>query len=185
MVQALREIIELDNYDEASLKEALSLFECVKSDTEDAKDVMRFLVNDAIDMERRGITRTYLVLNEESWAKGQIQIDGYFAIALKVLYFSKDVDKEVLQEVFGDSSRKNCPAYLIGQLARSCKAERGAGSKFLKIALEYISSASDLVGGRLIYLDCTQEKQGYYEREGFRFLQNKHNSGLVQMYRVI
>lgn len=161
------------------------MFECVRSQEEDSQDVMHFLTDEAISMERDGTTRTYLILNDELWAKGQIQIDGYFAIALKVLYFSKDIGKEVLEDVFGDSSRKNCPAYLIGQLARSKETRRGAGSEFLKKALAYISEASDIVGGRLIYLDCTQEKRKYYEREGFSFLQQKHNSDLIQMYRVI
>ena len=36
MVQALREIIDLENYDEASLLEALSMFECIKSKEEDS-----------------------------------------------------------------------------------------------------------------------------------------------------
>lgn len=185
MVQALREIIELEDYDEASLKEALSLFECVKSEEEDSHDVMRFLTEEAISMEQDGTTRTYLILNDDAWKKGKIQIDGYFAIALKVLYFSKDMSKSVLEEVFGDGSRKNCPAYLIGQLARSKDTVSGVGSRYLENALEYISEASDIVGGRLIYLDCTQGKQSYYEKRGFHFLQRKHNSELIQMYRVI
>ena len=59
MVQALREIIELDNYDEASLKGALSMFKCTNCQSEAAQDVMHFLTEEAIDMEKAGITRTY------------------------------------------------------------------------------------------------------------------------------
>ena len=185
MVQALREIIELDNFDEASLLEAFSSFQCVNPTDEIAKDVMKFLVNDSIAMEKDGITRTYLILNDEQWTKNQVQIDGYFSIALKVLYFGKNISKEWLKNIFGDEDRKNCPAYLIGQLARSSHAQSGEGSKYLSTALEYISHASDIVGGRLVYLDCSPSKRAYYEKRGFNYLKNKHNSDLIQMYRVI
>ena len=185
MVQALRQIIELEDYDEASFKEALSTFVCVKPEEEDSKDVMRFLVEDAIPMERAGLTRTYLIIDDEKWANGALQIDGYFSVALKVLYFGENIEKEFITEICGDDEKKNCPAYLIGQLARSEKVSKGSGSAYLKTALEYISSASDLVGGRLIYLDCTQNKEKYYEEHGFHFLQKKHRSDLIQMYRVL
>ena len=51
MVQALREIIELSEFDEASLKEALSSFRCVDPEEASAQDVMRFLSEDAVYME--------------------------------------------------------------------------------------------------------------------------------------
>lgn len=72
-----------------------------------------FLVNNAIEAERKGTTRTYLFLNDKKWKEGKIVIDGYFSLALKILYFSKDIDKKILEIAFGDSKRKNCPAYLI------------------------------------------------------------------------
>lgn len=40
MVQPLKEIINLEDFDEASLKEALSTFKCVYS--EDSQDVVDF-----------------------------------------------------------------------------------------------------------------------------------------------
>ena len=184
MVQALREIIELDNYDEVSLKETLSMFRCVNCESETSQDVTRFLTEEAFEMEKAGITRTYLILNDAEWEKGKIQLDGYFSIALKVLYF-KNIEKDILEGIFGDSTRKNCPAYLIGQLARSEKSNRGSGVQILTTALEYISEASDIVGGRLIYLDCVRDKEKYYKDNGFKFLQEKHNSQLIQMYRVL
>lgn len=72
-----------------------------------------FLINDAITREKDGLTRTYLILNDESWLRGVLQIEGYFSIALNNLYFSKDVDGDVLKSFFGNSGKQNCPAYLI------------------------------------------------------------------------
>ena len=82
MVQALREIIELNEFDEASFREASSLFRCADPEEASSQDVMRFLTEDAVDMERRGTTRTYLILNDERWAEGEVLIEGYFSIAL-------------------------------------------------------------------------------------------------------
>ncbi len=183
MVQALRELILLDDYDEASLTEALSRFKCAYED-KDAEDVIAFLSNEAIKNEKLGISRTYLWINDEAWRKGEPQIDGYFTIALKVLYF-QNVEKELIEEVFGDPKIKNCPAYLIGQLARGAGAPKGKGRDLLKTALSYIVEASEVVGGRFVYLDCSESRQAYYESNGFKFLKKKKDSDLIQMYCVL
>lgn len=183
MVQALRELIELEEYDEASLKEALSLFECAYTD-KDSKDVRDFLEKDAISKEKAGETRTYLILDDIEWDRGNVKINGYFAIALKNIYFNK-VEESVLIEIFGEK-RKNYPAYLIGQLARAKGASKGSGSEYLMTALRYISSASDIVGGRLVYLDCNKNRKTYYEKQGFFYLQDKHNDDtMIQMYKIL
>lgn len=183
MVQALRELVEDEFFDKASLVEALSMFECAYSGDE-CEDIITFLRKDAISLEQRGITRTYLILNDKAWEDGHIQIDGYFSIAVKVLYFN-GVDSETLERAFGDATRKNCPAFLIGQLARGVHSPKGAGLCYLNTALSYIAAASNIVGGRFVYLDCVPERRNYYERHGFTFLQNKHKSNLIQMYRII
>lgn len=184
MVQALRELIELEECDEASLQEALSLFECAYTD-EDSKDVRKFLEEHAIQNEKEGETRTYLILDDEAWGNGNVKIDGYFAIALKNLYFNKGIDKNILIQIFGEE-KKGCPAYLIGQLARGAGAIKGSGADYLKIALSYIASASDIVGGRVVYLDCNKNRREYYERQGFSYLQEKNkDETMIQMYKVL
>lgn len=183
MVQALREIIELNDYDEASLKEALSSFKCYKENEESTKDVVSFLKNDAINNEKSGISRTYLHLNDEAWAKGKIVIEGYFSIAIKNLYFNEDVSS--IEKLYGEIP-KSIPAYLIGQLARAECTVSGFGKMMLNEALEYICSASNLAGGRVVYLDCLLERKTYYESNGYEFLQDKRNDDkLIQMYRII
>lgn len=109
MVQPLREIINDEQYDEASLIEALFTFEIADIKKVDS-DVVRFLREDAIQYEKSGTTRTYLIINDELWSKHKIQIDGYFSIALKVLFFNH-VESDFLQEVFGDSNKKTAPHF--------------------------------------------------------------------------
>lgn len=184
MVQALREIINSEGYDEVSLKETLSTFNGPPND-KNSEDVVNFLKNDAIDYEKEDITRTYILVNDEQWEKGILQIDGYFSIALKIICFSKSIDEAFLLETFGDKKASNRVAFLIGQLARSNCSEKGTGKKLLEEALSYISSVSDLIGGRFVYLDCDKALRSYYEQNGFAFLQNKHKSELIQMYKII
>lgn len=183
MVQALRELLEDEYCDEASLTEALSLFECAHMG-EESQDVISFLQQYAIPFEKDGTSRTYLVVNDDAAQDGRLQIDGYFSLAIKVLYFH-GVDSDILAQAFGDASKKNCPAFLIGQLARGIHSEKGSGAEYLDIALSYIAGASNVVGGRFVYLDCVPERQSYYEKCGFNFLQHKHKSELIQMYRII
>lgn len=64
-----------------------------------------------------------------------------------VLYLY-DVDSDVLEEAFGDASRNNCPVFLIGQLARGAHGPKGAGSEYLNLALSYIATASNIIGGK-------------------------------------
>lgn len=183
MVQALRDLVEDEYFDEASLVGALSTFKCAYSGVE-SEDILTFLREYAIPFEKDGSTRTYLILNDKAWEKGSIQIDGYFSIALKVLYFH-DIDPKILQESFGSNTKKNCPAFLIGQLARGEQSPKGSGADYLNLALGYIATVSNIIGGRFVYLDCVPERRSYYEKQGFAFLQNKHKNNLIQMYRVI
>lgn len=183
MVQALRELLEDPNCNEASVKEALFSFQCANVENDD-DDVVRFLREYAIGFEKDGTTRTYLIIDDDQASKGTLQINGYFAIAIKNLYF-RNTDPKVLEEIFGDASKQSCPAFLIGQLARGTCSSKGEGAQYLITALSYIAEASNIVGGRFVYLDCSPERQSYYEEHGFTFLQQKHRSPLIQMYRVI
>lgn len=185
MVQALREIINSKYYDEVSLRETLSTFSGPSND-KNFEDVIRFLKNDAINFEKEDQTRTYLLINDEQWEDGNIQIDGYFSIALKNMYFNKSIDKSFLYETFGVTNTNNRVAFLIGQLARNECSEKGTGKMLLEEALSYIANVSDIIGGRIVYLDCDRSLQSYYEKNGFSFLQTKKsNNELIQMYRII
>ena len=187
MVQALRELLREINRiggDDAPLKRALSSFECAYEGAE-ADDVKHFLSESAIEYEKCDITRTYLILNDEAWKNGTAQIDGFFSLSVKVLCFN-DADVDILRSAFNDESRKNRPVYLIGQLARGKYAPKGSGGEYLDMAISYIKRASDLIGGNFIYLDCVPERQEYYERHGFAFLQKKHKrDDLIQMYTLL
>ncbi|MDY5932747.1 MAG: hypothetical protein SPJ61_02095, partial [Eubacteriales bacterium] len=81
MVQSLREILSIENSDKTSLQEVFSSFKSFKGD----EDIESFLQKKAIPNEEQNISRTYLIINDEKWEKNEIQIDGYFSLALKVI----------------------------------------------------------------------------------------------------
>lgn len=183
MVQTLRELIELDNFDKASLKEAFSLFKCAHQGQE-AQDIEKFLVNEALPKEENKEARTYLFIDDTEWNNGKIKIDGYFTICLKNIYFN-NIDKDILYEIFNNKDTKNIPAFLIGQFGRALHTKAGVGVEYLNYALSIIATASNIVGGKFIYLDCSPERQKYYEENGFTFLREKPKSNLIQMFTIL
>ncbi len=175
--------MESADYNEETLLSVLSTFECAFQNKE-SEDVTHFLQYDAIPYERIGTSRTYLMINDDAWANGRIQIDGYYSIALKTIYF-KGVSSDELEAAFGDPTKKSSPAYLIGQLARGSTSLKGAGSLYLQDALSQIATVNNIIGGRFVYLDCVPDRRSYYERHGFTFLQQKNKSDLIQMYLIL
>lgn len=180
MVQSLREILSIENSDKTSLQEVFSSFKSYKGD----KDIESFLQKKAIANEEQNISRTYLMINDEQWANGKVQIDGYFSLALKVVKL-EDISN-TKKKAISKSADHDVSAYLIGQLARSKGTDKGIGKLVLEEALSRIKSSQDLVGGRIVYLDCKETLKPYYEKQGFKELQkNPGDETLWQMYRII
>ncbi len=181
MVLALKEIIESLN-DKASVEEVLSRFNAVESSSK--AEVEDFLHHDAYRMELDGQSVTYLITNDEAMSRGDTVIDGYFTIAVKTFQFSGDISKRTRRKLSGKKD-SYVPAYLIGQLAKGVSAGKGDGKAYLQTAIGYIKAAINIVGGRLVYLDCNDELVEYYEKNEFKFLQKNEESGLNQMYLVL
>ncbi len=180
MVLKLKEVIQAFNYDKASVEEVLSTFKAVDSPSKD--DVESFLKHKAFDMENKGQSVTYLVLNDERLKKNEFIIDGYFTLAIKAFEFCDNLSKRGRRRISGKSD-DFVPAFLIGQLAKSISAGHGFGKVLLSHAIAYINKAIRIVGGRLIYLDCKDELVSYYTKNGFSFLQKQGE--LNQMYLVV
>lgn len=180
MVLKLKEVIDAFNYDKTSVEEVLSAFEAVESPSKD--DVESFLKDKAFDMESKGQSVTYLMLNDEKLKENKYVIDGYFTLAVKAFEFCENLSKRGRRRISGKSD-DFVPAFLIGQLAKSASASHGFGKELLSQAIAHIRQAIQLVGGRLIYLDCKDELVPYYEMNGFKFLQKQKD--LNQMYLVV
>ena len=189
MVLPLKEIIYEDNGTLSNerieiLDKVFSSFKC----SQDNNDVEVFLKEKAINFEKSKESATFLVFNDAEHKKGNLVLDVFFSLALKVFSFTKDANEREKESI--GINGNNTPAYLIGQLARSKNTFSGLGKETLIKAIEYIKGAQYYVGGRLVYLDCWDDLVGYYQKQGFKFIQKRkkpdeNGDRLNQMYIVI
>ena len=150
------------------LLESFSNFECKLKN----ENVERFIKHQCIRFEDEGLARTYVL-----FCKTKQDILGYFSIAIKSIDLhglsgGKKIDFALTTKL------DHSPAYLIGQLGKhkNC-GKRLAKGQLLNKALSFIQGARDIVGGRVVYLDCENEQNlvDYYCESGFTLLRTKEN----------
>ena len=144
----------------------------------------------AIEFEKRDKCRSYLYFDEHFLREtGKLKIMGYFSIAMKTMKVPIiDAMSNTLRKKLGNISdrEQNLVAFLIGQLGRDTRytQEDLAGKKMLEDCYGLINSARDIVGGRLILLECKPIEGlcNYYESEGFIDI-TENADGLKQYIR--
>ena len=115
-----------------------------------------------------------------------MEIIAYYTIALKTIVLGEDISNTLLKRIDGFSSDNNIqPTYLIGQLGRSdqFRYKDLSGTDILDFALSSINNAKDIVGGRIVLLECENVPYliSLYESMRFKFLQpNPDNPDLLQ-----
>ncbi|MDR1690727.1 MAG: hypothetical protein LBR42_02630 [Candidatus Methanoplasma sp.] len=160
---------------EQKLYETFLNFSCSRN-----KSVEKYLRETAVRHERARISRTYLILDTEP----EEQLIGYITIAMKCLNVGGEQNNEELikkMNVSGDIAQ----SYLIGQLGKVDGCDKKIGEFAMDFALDVIEDASELIGCRVVRLDCKDALVKYYEGKGFSFL-NKNSSGnLNRMVMVL
>jgi predicted GNAT family N-acyltransferase len=170
------------------LDKAISFFYCERN-----KDIENFIKNGsrgydstAIMLEEKGITRTYFLIDEDTFQKTN-EILAYFSITLKQLEFTADVSNREIKKIDGISrNRSSIIVYLIAQLAKNDKYRREIrGEEIINRAINIIEKSQKLVGGRIIMVECENEDSliNFYEEHGFKNLQVNKNNGLRQLTR--
>lgn len=150
-----------------------------KSDTE------IFLKMKAIEMEIRDICRTFVAFSNDG------VILGYVTIAIKCFrvpdnnMLSKKTIKRMNIESRVEDGFKVAQAYLIGQLSRSKDAPKGLGKELLDVAFDKLGCAKDLVGCRVVRLDCHDELISYYANHDFNLIKKNEGNTLNQMVAFI
>lgn len=183
-------------FDEHELQDLFSTFSCRD------ESIANFLKRQAIEFEKASKSRTYLFIDDQS-EKG---IAGFFSVAISNLYIpevttdglpvSSINNRKKLDGYRGKRKgavQTNFPVYLIGQLARNSKYPPAclSGKTLLDSAAGVIQDAVQLVGGRLMLVECTEDLVPFYERYGFK-RQNFHvdadsfrEESLIQMIKQI
>lgn len=168
----LRDILRDEQLGESAAKSILSSFSCPLN-----PDVEHFLKHVAIEFTKQSISSTYLIMASY---KGEYVLVGYFTLANKIFC----VDKECLpnrkwrsrMSKFGQFDktiqRYTISAPLIGQLGKNYSNSYDkliTGDELLKLALDKVREMQNIVGGKVVYLECEDKASliDFYSRNGF------------------
>ena len=169
----------LSEGDDAYLRLLLSSFRCTSN-----PDAESFLKNTAIIHEKNGISRTYILIEDDNLGIDPV-IKGFFTLAIKCLVVNKQ--HSIPDDIFAQMNvnRGIAQAYLLGQLAKTDGMEKGIGKKMIKRALDIFATGNEMFGCRVVRLDCKDQLIDYYESCGFTYADKSHNGALNQMITII
>lgn len=174
---------------EEKVSEVISVFKCEKD-----PDIENFLKNKAILYEKKAKSRTYLIFDEEAMLLGEIKLLAYFAIAIQTLKIPEGISPSQIRKLDGLYSRKGdgliteIPAFLIGQLGKNdLYAGDISGDEIIEYALSVIFRAQELIGGRIVFVECQDNPKivNFYIRNGFKVFRQDPDDGLIQMVRLL
>jgi hypothetical protein len=139
-----------------------------------SKDVEYFLHEKAIEFSKQGLAGTHLIFCSY---KSKLVLIAYFSIANKFFQVRKgDLSETSRKKVakFGNYDpimrKYTVNSYLLGQLGKNNKyKDLISGDELLKLACDKISEVQQIVGGRLVYIECGDipKLKRFYLENGF------------------
>lgn len=188
ILQLIKEIGERD------VKNHLSSFNSLNAEVED------FVHNKAIDLAKRKVAITYLVVQA-----GKKDIIGIFTIANKALEISVDNEfsntflKKIkafssdTDETIQEKNSITVAAYLLAQFSKNSNFQHAiTGERLLEEALKKLKEIQLYAGGSLLWLECEDNNKPaleFYNRENFGFqffgtrYSNKTKTKYIQMIK--
>ena len=161
----------ISELEEDRVKSMLLKYSCPYND-----DIEYFLHTKAIEFSKQGLTRTHLVYTSYKAEKVMI---GYFSLCNKYI----SVDKKALSKTlakriskFGlyDQRLKKqlISAPLIAQIGKNYTNGYNnliTGDELLKMACDYVREVQDVIGGKIVYLECEDidKLKDFYSHNGF------------------
>lgn len=161
----------IDEIGENKVKNILSDFLCPKN-----IDVENFLKNKAVEFEKHGWSATQLVYTSY---KEKLVLIGYYALAQKSLIIenqavSNSLKKKLKQFATYNSDIKAymIPSPLIAQLGKNFNNNYNSlitGDELLGMAIDDVKITQQILGGRVVYLECEDVPHlvEFYENNGF------------------
>ena len=162
----------IDEKGEDFCREILSFFSCPPN-----PDVEKFLTKrSAIDFAKQSIAQTFLVYASY---RGKNVLCGYFTIANKYIVVgshsvSKTTARRLRKFAMPNISDDNLVimAPLIAQLGKNCMNDYRkliTGDELLKMAIDKVSAAQRIIGGKVVYVECEDIDilKKFYEDNGF------------------
>lgn len=152
------------------------------------KDVESFLIQKSISFEKKGISRTYLIIDD-------LDILGYFSLSTKEVSLEGIQSKTEIKKIDGfNKNAKTAKAFLIGQIGKNFSIKNNSLNleTILQEAYSYINVAQNVIGGRMVLIECEDKPKllDLYERNGFKLINIVSNpeetqNDLRQLYRII
>lgn len=164
-------------FPEEELARLFSAFSCPKN-----ADVESFLQTKAIRFEESHNARTHLVVDTENSS-----LLAYFSLTFKEVVLTEKLSGSQVKKLDGISKKAtNIRAYLIGQLAKN-HAIHGNElhlRDIMDFAYSVLEKAWLAVGGRVILIECEDNKRllDLYKECNFEPLQK--DGDLVQLYQL-
>lgn len=162
----------IDEKGEDFCREILSFFSCPPN-----PDVEKFLTKrSAIDFAKQSIAQTFLVYASY---RGKNVLCGYFTIANKYIVVgshsvSKTTARRLRKFAMPNISDDNLVimAPLIAQLGKNYMNDYRkliTGDELLKMAIDKVSAAQRIIGGKVVYVECEDIDilKKFYEDNGF------------------
>ncbi len=158
-------------YGEDRTKAILSDFSCPLN-----HDVEYFLHKRALEFAKQSIAKTHLVFAQY---QDQPVLIGYFTLTIKSIFVAKaKVSATCYKKIckFGtyDPDMKGCviPAPLIAQLGKNFTNGYNkliSGDELLKMACDNIAMFQQMLGGKIVYLECEEKQKllDFYMDNGF------------------
>lgn len=186
---SLSKLISSGDLSTGSLRKALHALKCPRD-----MDVERYLHQYAITNEKNGSSRTYLVIDKRQLDdKKKLRVVAYFTLAITVTDFS-GIDEGNRKDYLGFIPKRSAQdyfaGYLLAQIGRSqdYSHEQFDCKELMDEAESRVAEAIDLVGGRVIYLDCknTPKLISLYEHQGYTVLYIREDGDHpVKMVKVV
>ncbi len=173
----LSELIRI--YGESAVKDLIRDY--VSAHDVENPEVSTYLRENAIPMEKRDLSRTYISLTENRI------IMGFVTLGIKCMTVPDNnlLSNSTQRRMNIEFETHVSQAFLLGQLSRSEASAPGQGREFMAFALEMLGEAKRIVGCRVVRLDCKDDLTEYYESMGFNLVGKNEDKGLNQMIRFI
>ena len=149
----------------------LSSFICYKN-----KDIEDFIRNKAIEFDRRGFARTYLIFMKES---DEMKLVAYYSLTNKSIFIQSSSLSSTMRKrinIYGNYDpllkRHILPAILIAQFGKNYSYgydKEISGDHLMDMAIDKIKEIQNEIGGRFTYVECEEVSSllKFYESHGF------------------
>lgn len=164
----------------------LSSFTCYKN-----KDIEYFIQNKAIEFDKRGFARTYLIFTQESET---LTLVAYFSLTNKSIFIQSSALSSNMRRkinVYGNYEpllkKHILPAILIAQFGKNFSYGHNnkiSGDHLMNMAIDKVKEIQNEIGGRFVYIECEERDSliKFYESHGFVLFGSRESSNKKESY---